>query len=50
MRILPGFRRYFLDSGIDVAGLARTAANGEPEAMAFGFSFLGFFGSRPLRF
>jgi hypothetical protein len=30
--------------------LARATANGEATTLAFGFSFLGFLGSRPLRF
>ena len=48
---LPTSASYFLGSGIGGgAGLARGAANGEPEAAAFGLSFFGFFGSRPLRF
>ena len=42
---------YFLSAGGGAAGLLDAAGNGEREAAAgFGLSFLGFFGSRPLRF
>jgi len=40
---------YFFGSGVG-AGLLCTAANGEVLAFPFALSFLGFFGSRPLRF